>query len=85
VELITVLFVLGVMAGVSGLAVASLRPPTDSARNQRLDQARAAAVRSGKAGSVTLEKGVLVRFLPDGRAIGAGVDPLTGEVVDASQ
>jgi hypothetical protein len=73
------------MAGVGGLAVASLQLRTDPLESRRLDQARAAAVRSGKAGSLTLEKGVLVRFLPDGRAIGAGVDPLTGEVVDASQ
>lgn len=85
VELIVVLFVLGLMAGVSALALAGLRPPIDWSESHRLDQARAAAIRSGAAVSASRETGVVIRFLPDGRAVGAGVDPLTGEVLDASR
>lgn len=83
VELMVVLFVLGVMAAVSGFAVAGLRAPAQTDRDQMLSEAQARAIRSGKAVTITPEGGASVRFLPDGRAIGAGVDPLTGQVLDA--
>jgi len=59
--------------GVSGLALASLREPRESDGLRELRLARAAAVRSGVP---RIAHGVL--FLPDGRAIGPNIDPLTG-------
>lgn len=73
VELLIVLALLGLLLGVSGLALASLREPVESAALSELRRARAEAIRSGAPRSAN---GVL--FLPDGRAIGPSVDPLTG-------
>ena len=83
VELLVVLLVLGVMAGVSSAAVTSLRRSPESEWRRMLDQARAAAIRSGNAVTVSTGQGRVVRFLPDGRAIGEGLDPFTGQVLDA--
>jgi len=73
VELLVVLAVLGLVLGVSGLALASLHEPRESDELRDLRRARAAAIDSGGARAA---HGVL--FLPDGRAIGPNVDPLTG-------
>ncbi|HEV8400372.1 MAG TPA: prepilin-type N-terminal cleavage/methylation domain-containing protein [Gemmatimonadales bacterium] len=73
VELLVVLALLGLVFGVSGLALASLAEPRDSAAVSELRHARAEAIRSGEAVGADS-----VLFLPDGRAIGPGVDPLTG-------
>jgi type II secretory pathway pseudopilin PulG len=73
VELLVVLALLGLVLGVSGLALASLREPRDSDALTELRRARAEAIQTGVARSAG---GVL--FLPDGRAIGPNVDPLTG-------
>ena len=83
VELLVVLVLLGVMAGVSAVAVGSLRPPAGWRQAQELARTRAEAIRTGRALTVTTESSATVRFLPDGRAIGQGVDLLTGEVLDA--
>ena len=80
VELMLVLLILGLITGISSLAMGSLKSPTVSEHARTLSQARAAAIRSGKAVSVSGEGGDVVRFLPDGRAAGRGVDPLTGEL-----
>ncbi len=73
VELLVVLAVLGLVLGVSGLALAGLREPRESDELRDLRQARAEAIRSG---APRTAHGAL--FLPDGRAIGPNVDPLTG-------
>jgi prepilin-type N-terminal cleavage/methylation domain-containing protein len=73
VELLVVLALLGLVFGISGLALASLREPRESDDLRDLQKARAEAVQSG---SPRAAHGVL--FLPDGRAIGPNVDPLTG-------
>ena len=73
VELLVVLTVLGVLFGVSGLALASLAVPRDTESVRAMRRARAAAIRSVERRT---SHGVL--FLPDGRAIGPNVDPLTG-------
>jgi prepilin-type N-terminal cleavage/methylation domain-containing protein len=73
VELLVVLALLGLVFGVSGLALASLREPHESDALREMRRARAEAIRSGAPRSAN---GVL--FLPDGRAIGPNVDPLTG-------
>lgn len=76
-ELLVVLTLLALLLGVSGLAVGALRAPRASERVQRLEAARATAIRSGLAVEAPGDSGP-VRFLPDGRALGPGVDPLTG-------
>ncbi len=73
-EMLVVLTVLGLVLAVSGLAIESLRPPRESALVLDLRRARADAVHSG---APRTAHGVC--FLPDGRAIGPGVNALTGE------
>jgi prepilin-type N-terminal cleavage/methylation domain-containing protein len=73
-ELLVVLTVLGLVLGVTGLAFESLRTPRESQQIVDLKRARAEAVHSG---APRTAHGV--RFLPDGRAIGPGVNALTGE------
>ena len=72
-ELLVVLTVLGVVLGVTGLAIGSLQAPRESEQIAALRRARAEAIHSGAPRTV---QGV--RFLPDGRAIGPNIDPLTG-------
>jgi prepilin-type N-terminal cleavage/methylation domain-containing protein len=72
-ELIVMLAVLGVILGVSGLALGTLRLPRESREIVELRAARAEAIHSG---APRTAHGV--RFLPDGRAIGDNVDALTG-------
>lgn len=74
VELLVVLAILGVIAGVTGLTLSSLERPRESELTIDLKRARADAIRSGAARTAHG-----VRFLPDGRAIGPHVDPLSGE------
>lgn len=88
IELLVVLVLLGLIFTVSGLALASLAAPRESARVQALVAARSRAIRSGAPVLADGDSGVIggshlpppipVLFLPDGRAIGPGVDPLTG-------
>jgi prepilin-type N-terminal cleavage/methylation domain-containing protein len=81
VELMVALVILGLLAGISGLALASLRPTPETAAVGRLAHARAAAIRTGLPVVVADTVGDTTHrmlFLPDGRAIGTGVDPLTG-------
>jgi Tfp pilus assembly protein FimT len=73
VELLVVLALLGLVLGVSGLALASLREPRESGDLREFRRARAEAVQSG-----TPRTAHRALFLPDGRAIGPNVDPLTG-------
>jgi prepilin-type N-terminal cleavage/methylation domain-containing protein len=77
IELLVVLVLLGALLSVSGLALAALRPPTSSRWRQALLAARAQAIRTGQAVTVRTDS-TAVRFFPDGRALGPGVDPLTG-------
>jgi len=94
VELMVVLAVLGVMAGVVGLAWQPGRWlfGGHSARStESIATVRRRAVESGKAsqGVVTIRgRAVRVIALPDGRIVGAeqlGVNPLTGEAIDANK
>ncbi len=72
-ELIVVLAVLAVILGVTGLALSTLKSPREAQRLTDLRRARDEAIH---AGAPRTAHGV--RFLPDGRAIGPSVDPLTG-------
>ena len=74
-ELVVALAILGLILGVSGVALASLRPPAGSEVARARQRARAEAIRAG-----TAVRADSVLFLPDGRALGPGVDPLTGAV-----
>ena len=88
-ELIVVLALVGLLVGVSGLTLASLRPAADAQATQDLRRARAEAIRTGRPVrlstpppdsevSSTPPSTSSWTFLPDGRALGPGVDPLTG-------
>src|SRR5262249_11186000 len=72
-ELLVVLAILGVLLGVTGLALGSLKAPRESQETADLRLARTTAIRSG---IPQRARGIL--FLPDGRALGPAVDPLTG-------
>ena len=73
VELLVVLAVVGATLGVTGLALGSLRMPREPELISELRKARAEAIRTGVPRTIDH-----ARFLPDGRAIGPGLDPLTG-------
>lgn len=72
-EMLVVLALLGILFGVSTVALSALKPPSKSDAVLALEHARVQAIHSG-----TPRTAIGVLFLPDGRAIGPGVDPLTG-------
>jgi prepilin-type N-terminal cleavage/methylation domain-containing protein len=79
VELMVAIAVLGFVLGLSGIALASLRQPSDTQTITAIDRARTQAILSGHRVSLrSLSDRVYVLFLPDGRVVGAGVDQLTG-------
>jgi len=87
-EVIVVVAILGLIVGMTGLAFVSLRLPRQSEPVQELRRARAAAVRSGRpilSGANDAPRATRVLFLPDGRAIGAGADPLTGAPLNVAK
>jgi len=73
-ELLVVLTILGVVLSVTGLALGSLKTPRESQDVTDLRRARSEAIHSGVPRTAHG-----VRFLSDGRAIGPGVNALTGE------
>lgn len=85
VELLIVLLVIGLTVGMSALAIGRIPRPVESQRVMTGRRARTTALRSGQAVTVADDSSALVRFLPDGRVIGAGFDPLTGELLDAKR
>ncbi len=88
VEVIVVVAILGLVAGMSGLAFVGLRSPRESERVRDLWRARAAAIQTGRpviAADDHAPRPTHVLFLPDGRAIGPGADPLTGAPLDSAR
>jgi Tfp pilus assembly protein FimT len=88
VELIVVVLILGLVFGVSGLAFLSLRAPRESEVTRELRRARSEAIRTGRPTTTGVHhtpRTTHVLFLPDGRAIGDGVDPLTGAPLNAAR
>ena len=83
-----VLAMIGVVLGVSALSFVSLRAPREADRIQELRRARTEAIQTGRpavtGGNHTL-RATHVRFLPDGRAVGPGADPLTGAPLDSAR
>ena len=90
VELLVVLVVLGVVAGVSAGALPSLlRQPADPTLATRLLSARREAVLGGREVTVVVSDHRTGsprrwRFYPDGRALGPGLDPRNGAIVDSN-
>jgi prepilin-type N-terminal cleavage/methylation domain-containing protein len=85
IELLVVLTILGLILGISGVALASLKAPREAALVRLLREARTKAIRTGKAVRIILDSLPAyppirhpALFLPEGRAIGPGLDPLTG-------
>jgi len=77
VELLVVLSLLGLIFGIAGLATGNLRLTRTDLRAGEARRAREQAITWGRPVRATLDS-ASVLFLPDGRAIGSGVDPLTG-------
>jgi prepilin-type N-terminal cleavage/methylation domain-containing protein len=90
-ELLVVIVILGLIFGATGLAFSSLRLARESPWVVALRRARVAAIRTGRPVRVEIPAATVGNrspvpaplFLPDGRAIGPGADPLTGAPVDA--
>ena len=88
VELIVVLAILGLVFGVTGLALTSLKAPRMSDSVRALAQARVEAIRTGRPVTAGAHHTPLIEpvlFLPDGRAIGPGADPITGAPRDTAR
>jgi len=84
-ELIVVVTVLGVLAGISGLAIASLKAPRESETTRLLRTARMQAIRTGRPVSLGVPHSTrIILLLPDGRALGQGLDQLTGVLNDST-
>ncbi len=79
-ELLVVLAILGVVLAVSGLALGAFKPSPTDERVRELQRTRAEAIRTGAPRTThdARRTAADTRFLPDGRAIGPGVDQLTG-------
>jgi prepilin-type N-terminal cleavage/methylation domain-containing protein len=87
IELIVVLALIGLVVGISGLALASVKTPRESARHQAFRHAREQAIRTGIPVVIVTndDRRTMVRFLADGRAVGTDIDPLTGLARDSTR
>jgi len=88
VEMLVVLVIIGVLATTTGLAFSSARTESKPSKQASLNALRTRAILDEHAvqlryGDPVLETAVLV--LPDGRVIGDGIDPLTGQLADATR
>jgi prepilin-type N-terminal cleavage/methylation domain-containing protein len=86
VEVIVVIGILGLLMGMSGLAFGSLRAPSESEVAREFRRARSEAIRTGRPATTVVNRTLRNRpvlFLPDGRAVGPGADPLTGAPLNA--
>jgi len=86
-EVMAVIVVIGLIAGLAALAFGTLRTPRESDTARELRRARSEAIETGHSvttGGNRAER-THVLFLPDGRAVGSGTDPLTGAAVDSAR
>ncbi|HEU4648244.1 MAG TPA: prepilin-type N-terminal cleavage/methylation domain-containing protein [Gemmatimonadales bacterium] len=83
VELLVVLVLLGVVFGMSALARGRSPRAGLTSEADRVQAGRAKAIRTGLPVQVLTDSGQVILVLPDGRAIGHGVDPLSGALRDA--
>lgn len=83
-ELLVVIVILGLTAGVAGMAVSALRTPPVGDLASTIRRQRAAAIRLGVSQMALIpldgpeRSPTVIRFLPDGRVLGPGIDPWTG-------
>jgi len=89
VELLVVLLLLGILAGVSVAALPRLSRPARPTTQLRLEEARRTSIASGHDVILKIADPVSGaerrwRFLPDGRGVGPGIDPRNGMVVDST-
>lgn len=83
-ELLVVIVILGLTAGVAGMAGSALRAPPESDLAGTIRRQRAAAIRLGvpQMALIPLDgperSPTVIRFLPDGRVLGPGIDQWTG-------
>jgi len=84
-EVVIVLTLLGLVLGISTVALVSLRPPHRAHWVAVLDSSRTAAIRSGTPVVIRGSQPDTSRwlFLPDGRVLGPNVEVLTGTPHDA--
>jgi len=92
-EVVVVLVLLGLFMGLATVAMVSLRPPRQAGWLTTVDSARASAIRTGVPVTLTITtpedtspfapRTAHWVFLPDDRALGPNLDPLTGAVHDA--
>jgi len=78
IELLVALTLFGLLGTLGALALGGLRGRAPSPLVVGLSRARASAIRAGVPVAVRFSGDTVVRFLPDGRAIGPAADPLTG-------
>lgn len=87
IELIVALAVLGIVLGVSTAALTAVHRDTPAPALARMQRARARSLRLGVpvrldvADSSAAGVPSSILLLPDGRVLGGGFDPLTGEAV----
>jgi prepilin-type N-terminal cleavage/methylation domain-containing protein len=84
-ELMVTLAVLGLLTGTAAAALGTLRRPEAARWASDVARARDSAIRTGRPVRVSGDSGYRALLLPDGRAVGPGLDPLTGEVTDAAR
>lgn len=80
-EVLVVLVVLGIMAGVSTAAFVSTRPRSEAPSDGVFARARRDAIEQGTAVRILDSTGRLILFLPDGRVLGPSRDPFDGALV----
>jgi prepilin-type N-terminal cleavage/methylation domain-containing protein len=85
VELIAALAVLGLLVGMGAATLGGWRRTDTDKTAEILAAARARAIRTGTRVRIDRPGGESVLLLPDGRAVGGGLDPLTGTAPDASR
>jgi prepilin-type N-terminal cleavage/methylation domain-containing protein len=85
IESLVVLAVLSIVLGTAALGFPGMRREAAAdSWTQALRRAQVRALESGRAVNAG-DPSRPVLFLPDGRGIGAGVDPLTGVTSDAAR
>lgn len=87
-ELLVVILIIGLTAGVTAMSMSALRAPPQNDLARQVRKARSTAISQGRAltvGTDTMSSDSLrrpIRLLPDGRVIGPGFDPWTGALLD---
>ena len=84
-ELLVVLTLVCLLVGLSALAAGRLGTREGDAAGHRdaIAEARAEAVRTGSPVRIRADSGASLLLLPDGRVVGAHLDPLTGASANA--